>query len=86
MATGGLINHWFYNSKMDFNTQLIKLTLVLSTVLIVVIVIYAFNKLPLNKFAKETISIIIIILSAAWIVDEFVVPEFISDLIKNIFP
>lgn len=71
---------------MNPEAQLMKLILIISAILIAGIVIYAFNKLPVNEFTKKTITIILTILSAAWIVDTFIAPDIITNWLENISP
>jgi membrane protein YdbS with pleckstrin-like domain len=68
---------------MEIETVLIKLILIICGAFIIGTLIYGVNLLPAYKFIKKTLSILLVIFFAVWIVDLFKGPDFVSNLILN---
>ncbi len=68
---------------MNTDFLLIKFTVIISALLIVGVVIYAFNLLPLNNFTKKFVSTIIIVAFGIWLLLSFLPSNFVSIWIGN---
>ncbi len=66
---------------MNPELLLIKFLVIISALIIVGVVIFAFNLLPISKLLKKFITIILIVLSAAWIVASYLPSNFVRNWI-----
>jgi len=68
---------------MEVETALIKLIIIICVVLVMGILIFGINRLPIFKFLKKTLSIILVIFCVAWAVNLFVGPKLLSEEITT---
>jgi hypothetical protein len=67
---------------MNSEFLLIKFLVIISALIMVGVVIFAFNLLPIGRLIKKIITIILVVLSAFWIVASYLPSNFVRDWIE----
>ncbi len=68
---------------MEIETVLIKLILIICGAIIMGTLIYGITILPMYKFLKKALSVILVLFFTGWMVNLFMGSDFISDWITT---